>query len=198
MSTSFPNEYTAFLVFVFGGLSWTLLEYGIHRYLGHDARWRPNFFSHEHTRHHSEGNYFSPVWKKLLIALAVLAGLGVSTYVLIDWYGLIYMSGLVCAYLGYERFHYLHHISSGSSSYGRRMRRHHFYHHFSNPRMNHGVTTPLWDLVFGTYASIEHKIKVPRKLSMSWLINPITNEVYPEYSKWYELKGEARKSNPVE
>ena len=178
-----------------GAVTWTLIEYCVHRWLGHEARFRPNFFSYEHTRHHSEGNYFSPLWKKILVAVLVLSLLGVPAYYLLDWYGLIYISGLVAAYLTYEYFHYAHHVHPGATRYGRRMRRHHFYHHFSNPRANHGVTSTLWDHVFGTYEPVTKVIKVPRKLSMYWLIDPQSDEVYSEHAHWYVLMGRSTKKS---
>ena len=60
-----------------GVLTWTLLEYLIHRWMGHDRRFRRTPFGVEHVRHHIEGNYFAPTWKKLVaaaIAAAVLCG----------------------------------------------------------------------------------------------------------------------------
>jgi sterol desaturase/sphingolipid hydroxylase (fatty acid hydroxylase superfamily) len=35
-------------------------------------------------------------------------------------------------------------------------------------RTNHGVTSPLWDVVFGTYRA-PGTIRVPSRLCMSWL-----------------------------
>ena len=46
-----------------GVVSWSLLEYVIHRWLGHDGRFRGNPFGVEHVRHHAEGNYFAPTVK---------------------------------------------------------------------------------------------------------------------------------------
>ena len=51
-----------------GLLGWSFLEYMIHRFLGHDPRTRPNPFATEHVRHHIEGGYFAPSWKKALTA----------------------------------------------------------------------------------------------------------------------------------
>ena len=51
------------LAIVLGALTWTLLEYCAHRWLGHVHR--RNAFGAEHTRHHSQGDYFAPPWKKV-------------------------------------------------------------------------------------------------------------------------------------
>jgi len=39
-----------------GAASWTLLEYVIHRWGGHDRRFRRTPFGVEHIRHHIAGN----------------------------------------------------------------------------------------------------------------------------------------------
>ena len=54
-----------------GALTWSFLEYCIHRWLGHDRRFRKNVFAREHIRHHIEGNYFAPTWKKLVLTAAL-------------------------------------------------------------------------------------------------------------------------------
>ena len=72
------------LALVLGVFSWTFLEYVVHRWLGHDSRFRPNFFASEHTRHHSQGNYFAPAVKKIVTAPTTRIGirtLGVSSSV---------------------------------------------------------------------------------------------------------------------
>ena len=49
---------------IVGALTWSFLEYVIHRWLGHDRRFRGNPFGVEHIRHHAEGGYFAPNKKK--------------------------------------------------------------------------------------------------------------------------------------
>ena len=172
-----------------GVATWTLLEYVLHRFLGHDSRTQPNFFSREHTRHHGEGNYFAPAWKKgiaalaataLVAPLAIFAG-GVAA-------GSAYTAGLIGMYLAYEWVHLRAHTHPGIGAYGRFLRRHHFSHHFTDPKRNHGVTTPIWDLVFGTFAPAP-RIRVPRRLAMAWLVDPVTRELREASSGTYELVG---------
>lgn len=171
----------------FGVMSWTLFEYLLHRFLGHDRRTMPNFFSVEHTRHHSVGDYFAPTWKKALAAalfFAVAAPL--ASWLVGTALGLSYAGALVSMYVLYEFIHRRAHTHPGVSTYGRYVRRHHFYHHFENPRMNHGVTSPIWDLVFGTFERPE-RIRVPTKLKMAWLCDPETGQVRAPFARFYEL-----------
>jgi hypothetical protein len=53
---------------------------------------------------------------------------------------------------------------------------------------NHGVTTPVWDLVFGTYERVDGAVAVPRRLAMRWLCDE-HGEVRPEYAGDYRLVG---------
>jgi len=172
-----------------GILTWSLLEYCIHRWLGHDARFRPNLFEREHTHHHAAGDYFAPAWKKGLAALSVLVLVGAPGIYLAGFaVGGAYALGLASFYLFYEVVHRRAHTHEGIGAYGRWLRRHHFWHHFGDPRVNHGVTSPLWDIVFRTYRA-PNTIVVPAKLAMSWLIDPQTGEVRDVFASTYRLRG---------
>jgi len=184
------------LAFALGALTWSLLEYCIHRWLGHDRRFRPNLFAKEHVRHHIEGDYFAPSWKKGAAALAMVTVVsGPAVLIAGAAPGLAWVAGLVGFYLTYEVLHRREHTHAGFGPYGRWARRHHFYHHYVDARFNHGVTSPLWDLVFGTYRTAEI-ITVPRRLIMPWMGDPETG-IRPELAGTYALKGRrARSSAP--
>lgn len=172
-----------------GAFAWTFAEYALHRWLGHDPRLRPNPFASEHVRHHGEGNYFAPAWKKAASAAAVAAGLLVPAAAVAGrGAGLAFVAGFVGTYLAYEVVHRRQHTHPGFGPYGRWMRRHHFHHHFTNPRVNHGVTTPLWDFAFGTYRPAGF-IRVPAKLQMPWLADPATGRARAAWAEHYEIAG---------
>lgn len=154
-----------------GGLTWTLLEYLLHRFLGHQHR--HNVFAREHLRHHAEGNYFAPAWKKVAAAALFAALLGVPAAALVGArVGLGYVWSVIGAWLAYEWVHWWAHVHPGWTAYGRWVRRNHFSHHFHHPRQCHGVTSPIWDLAFGTWAAPPERIEVPERLAMPWLTDP--------------------------
>lgn len=171
-----------------GALTWSLLEYLIHRWMGHDRRFRRSPFGVEHVRHHIEGNYFAPTWKKL-IAAAIFAAVLLGPAIMIAGapIGGAYVAGVVGCFGVYEWLHRREHTHAGIGTYGRWARRHHFHHHFVDGRTNHGVTTPLWDLVFGTYET-PVVIPVPAKLCMAWLLDPETGDIRAEYAATYRLR----------
>jgi sterol desaturase/sphingolipid hydroxylase (fatty acid hydroxylase superfamily) len=169
-----------------GALCWTFLEYGLHRFLGHDRRTWPNAFASEQTRHHSEGDYFAPTWKKALVAIvavpvasAAAVGLGLQS-------GAIFGVSVVGMCVACEIAHRRAYTHRGSGAYGCYLRRHHFHHHFANPHSNYGVTSPLWDIAFGTWEK-PGRVRVPAKLRMRWLVDPRTGDVHADLAADYEL-----------
>ncbi len=172
-----------------GIMTWSFLEYVIHRWLGHDRRWvRKTVFGVEHTAHHSKGNYFAPWWKKALAAAAAMALALPLSVLVFGWsLGFIYSVSFASFYLVYELVHRSLHVWQGVGPYARWARRHHFFHHFHDPAKNHGVTSPLWDVVFGTFAS-PRQIHVPEKLAMRWLVDPATGDVRESLMADYALR----------
>ncbi|MBV71743.1 MAG: hypothetical protein CMH52_10425 [Myxococcales bacterium] len=173
--------------FLLGCFAWTFIEYGMHHWNGHLLKGRTRF-SREHLKHHSQQDYFSPVWRKIAVALTVTGAVVLVGQSLIGLVGAFaFASGIIVGYGVYEFFHWSCHAQAPTSGYGRWIRRHHFAHHFSNPRYNHGLTSPIWDLVFRTYKK-PGNIRVPRKRAMGWLIGE-DGALKPEFMGDYRLSG---------
>ncbi len=171
-----------------GAAGWSFSEYCIHRWLGHDRRFTGNLFGREHIAHHGKGDYFAPTYKKVAAAVAVAAVLiGPAILVAGPALGSAFVAGFVSFYGYYELLHRLEHVWEGFGAYGRWARRHHFHHHFHNPAMNHGVTSPIWDHVFGTY-EVPGVVAVPEKLKMRWLVDPATGEIHEHLQGAYSLR----------
>ncbi|RME51270.1 MAG: hypothetical protein D6795_08560 [Deltaproteobacteria bacterium] len=180
------------LFFAFGTLCWSFGEYALHNWVGHEGRGR-NEFSREHLRHHSEPGYFSPTPTKVRAALPVLSLIALGTIVAFGPSGGVgFTLGFGLAYAGYEVLHRRLHTHPPRTRYGAFLRKHHFFHHFGNPSLNHGVSSPIWDIVFGTYRK-PSRVIVPARHRFSWLCDPETGEVLPEYAAVYRLKPEGRR-----
>ena len=159
---------TFLITALLGSLAWTLTEYLVHRFDGHGFR----RLIPSHLLHHQDPLNYEVIHtpkSTLLLVIAIWTGLGALAG---GWlHALIFGTAFVLAYRYYEWLHDTLHESEPSNWYGRWARRHHFFHHFHDPRMNHGVTTSLWDVVFGTYHPVSEPIRVPRKLAMPWLLD---------------------------
>jgi sterol desaturase/sphingolipid hydroxylase (fatty acid hydroxylase superfamily) len=134
--------------FIAGAVVWTFAEYVLHRGLGH--RRAKNPFTVEHLRHHANPGYFAPSWKKAIAASSVLGLLAPPLFLAAGTVGLSGAVGFVLMYVVYEIIHRRLHTHPARTRYGEWCRRHHLHHHSRRARMNHGVTSPLWDWVFGT------------------------------------------------
>lgn len=152
---------------VSGAFAWTWLEYVLHRFAGHLPKGRIKV-SREHLAHHARTDYFSPALGKLALAAPVvsLAGLVAG-----PWFA----GGLAAGWLTYEVIHRRVHTHGPRSAYSRWACRHHLHHHFASPNMNHGVSTPLWDWLFGTYERPAPQLRVPRTQAarLPWLTEAV-------------------------
>jgi hypothetical protein len=170
-----------------GAFAWTLAEYGLHRVVFHELS-HAGLGAKEHRRHHAEPDYFAPAWQKALAALAASALLLPGSAFVGGWvFGAPFTAGFIATYLAYEVLHRRCHTHPPRGAYGRWRRRNHFAHHFADPRRGHGVTTPLWDHVFGTSLRLE-RVRVPRALAMRWLTDA-EGRVRPPFAADYELVG---------
>lgn len=173
-----------------GAFAWTGLEYALHRVVFHELS-GGSLGAREHRQHHAQPDYFAPAWQKALAALAVTALLLPAVSLAAGpAVGTSFTAGFIAMYLAYEVLHRRCHTHPPRGPYGRWRRRNHFAHHFVDPRRAHGVTTPIWDHVFGTRLSVE-RVRVPRRLAMRWLVDE-TGAVRAPYGRDYELVGRAR------
>ena len=179
---------THLLAFALGALGWTFAEYLIHRFDGHGMRGRTPF-SREHLAHHADSRSFAATWKKLLIAALVFPTMAYLGQGVVGEAGLPFAAGFIVMYGIYEVLHRRIHTHAPLNAWGEWARRHHLVHHHVAPKRNHGVTTSLWDHVFGTWQASE-QVRVPRKQAPAWMVEG--DEVLPAFRGTYRLAGRAR------
>lgn len=165
---------TTFLAsFVAGLFGWTLVEYAIHYWLGHLPKGRI-LISSEHLAHHRDILYFTPLRLKVRGAIPVLAGLLLAVGGTCGaTVGIGFVAAVAIGWTTYERLHRSIHVHGPRNAYGRWAARHHLSHHFGLPNANHGVTTPIWDVIFGTYLPVQ-RVRVPKSFeaAVPWLAGP--------------------------
>lgn len=172
------------ITFLCGMVFWTFMEYMLHRFFGHEFKFR-NKFRKEHQTHHHKRNYFTSNFDKVLSSI-IFGGLTliITYYSLGKVLSISFTSGFILMYLIYEYIHRTLHVQAPRNSYGRLLRRHHFYHHFKDEMMNHGVTTPFWDIVFRTYVKAQ-RVPINKKFKMDWLCEG--DIVREQYRSEYDL-----------
>jgi len=146
-----------FWLFPLGLFVWTLLEYGLHRFLFHiNFEFRnpkmSEFLNSSHLNHHIAPRDPDKLLVKPAFGLTVSAILFGFAYILSGsfFFASGIMAGIWAGFLYYEAVHYRVHLTTAPSGFIARQRRAHFYHHFTNREKCFGVTSPLWDYVFRT------------------------------------------------
>jgi sterol desaturase/sphingolipid hydroxylase (fatty acid hydroxylase superfamily) len=145
---------------VFAGiLSWTLAEYFLHRYVFHWYRDTPfgrrvHFLLH--GVHHEYPNDADRLVMPLLTSVP-LAIIFYTTFYFVFGVRLAepYYAGFAMGYLTYDGTHYAVHHFKQTSRIGKFLKRHHMLHHHADHEGGFGVSTPLWDYVFGTMPQVK-------------------------------------------
>ncbi len=163
-------NHSAALVLIGGGLAgWTLLEYLLHRFLFHFSYPRNSelacalwFLLHEvhHEYPHDRDRLVMP--PIVSITLAIMIGLPLRALAGPHAFGPLF-GGIIAGYLWYDLTHYAAHHWKPLTGWGRRRKSHHLRHHFKEPGSRFGVTTPLWDYVFGTMAASPAEVERKRE-----------------------------------
>jgi dihydroceramide fatty acyl 2-hydroxylase len=137
-----------------GVLLWTLTEYWLHRLVFH---WEPDHPLGSrlhfviHGVHHDHPN------DRLRLVMPPAVSIPLSALFL--WgFTLIFgtpaafpiFAGFIFGYLVYDYTHYHLHHHTPNTQLGKRLREQHMRHHFQDHRFGYGVSSPLWDVVFGT------------------------------------------------
>jgi sterol desaturase/sphingolipid hydroxylase (fatty acid hydroxylase superfamily) len=123
----------------------SLIEYLLHRYIFHGPR--QNMAQAGHLMHHGEPKAL--IGTPWLLTQAMWWSIAcVAVFVLRIPYALSFMAAFITGYVGYAIVH--HHIHHHSRlRWFKQLQIHHNIHH-RIPTVNYGVTSPLWDMVFGT------------------------------------------------
>ncbi|KAJ3031813.1 UNVERIFIED_CONTAM: fatty acid alpha-hydroxylase [Siphonaria sp. JEL0065] len=145
------------IFFAVGLLLWTFIEYSLHRFAFHLDEFLPDnqiaFTLHFllHGIHH-----FLPMDKMRLVmppALGLTLSLPVYHTVLSVFpVGInhIVIAGAYCGFMLYDMVHYHLHHARPFTAHLREMKTYHLDHHYKNANLGYGITSKLWDIVFGT------------------------------------------------
>jgi sterol desaturase/sphingolipid hydroxylase (fatty acid hydroxylase superfamily) len=138
---------------------WTVSEYTLHRYVFHfpakgEKMERIVFLFHgiHHAQPQIKTRLVMPPVVSIPLA-AVFFGLFYLIFAVIlkapQWFGSVF-SGFIVGYLIYDLTHYATHHFPMRSGYAKFIKRYHMQHHYKTPDQRFGVSSPLWDMVFGT------------------------------------------------
>jgi sterol desaturase/sphingolipid hydroxylase (fatty acid hydroxylase superfamily) len=151
------------VLFIVGFVVWTLTEYILHRYIFHwinESEFSKKFHYAVHGIHHDypkdKTRLVMPPVPSVIIAtlffLLFRLFLGMHVYA--------FFGGFLMGYLTYGMIHYSVHAIRPPKNRLAILWEHHNKHHFSTPDKAFGVSSLLWDIVFGTMPTKKSKQKV--------------------------------------
>jgi sterol desaturase/sphingolipid hydroxylase (fatty acid hydroxylase superfamily) len=146
--------------FLCGLFFWTFAEYMLHRFIFH---YEPSseIGKYLHFMMHGVHHDYPSDSKRLVMPPPVSIPLASLFFVFfslflggaVRW---IFFAGFIFGYICYDEIHYATHHAPMKSQFWLKIKHHHIRHHFLDPHRGYGVSSPLWDLVFGTqYAEKE-------------------------------------------
>ena len=147
------------IAFLLGMLVWTLNEYIMHRFVFHyepRGAWQEKIVFLFHGVHHAQPQLKTRLVMPPLVSVP-LAFLFYGIFSLLvgvligapQWVNPMF-SGFVAGYLIYDLTHYATHHLPMRWGFLKFLKRYHMQHHYKTPDQRFGVSSPLWDVVFGT------------------------------------------------
>jgi sterol desaturase/sphingolipid hydroxylase (fatty acid hydroxylase superfamily) len=148
------------LLFLGGMLFWSLFEYVMHRFIFHmvaESERGRKFIYVLHGNHHEfprdKERLFMPPVPSLIISslifLIMFAVMGNNV--------LVFFPGFMLGYLMYGTMHYAIHAWNPPFKWMKPLWRNHHLHHYKNEEQGFGVSSTLWDHVFGTMFNLKNE-----------------------------------------
>lgn len=146
------------LTFLSGMFFWSLFEYMIHRFVFHyvaESKRATRIVYIIHGNHHEyprdKERLFMPPVPSLLLASFVFGTMYYTGYIFgISSYVFAFFPGFILGYLIYGTMHYAIHAWNPPFKWMKALWRNHHLHHYKKNELGFGVSSTLWDHVFGT------------------------------------------------
>jgi sterol desaturase/sphingolipid hydroxylase (fatty acid hydroxylase superfamily) len=140
-------------LYLLGIFVWTLTEYLLHRFIFHyhphtESGKRLNYVLHgnHHEYPRDKERLFMPPVPSLIIA----SGFFCLFYLLMNKWVFAFFPGFILGYLIYGTMHYAIHAWNPPFKWMKGLWRNHHLHHYKHNDMGFGVSSTLWDHIFGT------------------------------------------------
>ena len=141
-------------LFFVGLFAWTLTEYFVHRFVFHFTP-KGAFLEWVHFTFHGVHHDYPNDSNRLVMPPAMSMPLGVIFYYLFKYFlgtAMVapFFVGMVFGYLCYDMLHYAIHHANFKGRYWNELKAHHLKHHFKDPESGYGVSSKVWDIIWGT------------------------------------------------
>lgn len=144
---------TSVLLFFAGWLTFSWVEYQVHRYVFHIdtySEWRKNFQYTVHGVHHEFPKDKDRLAMPPLLSVTIATVLLVLLRVVLGDYVFAFLPGFLVGYASYLLVHYIVHVYAPPKNIFRTLWINHSIHHYKDGDTLFGVSSPLWDHIYGT------------------------------------------------
>jgi sterol desaturase/sphingolipid hydroxylase (fatty acid hydroxylase superfamily) len=162
-----PLKKAAF-IFLGGIVFWTLAEYFLHRFVFHikvksESGKRFSYIVHGNHHHYprDKQRLFMPPFPSIVIALFFFF----SFYIFINNNAFAFFPGFMLGYLSYASMHYAIHAWHPPFKWLKPLWRNHHLHHYKNEDRGFGVSSTLWDHIFGTMFDLKNEKEDKEKVN---------------------------------
>ncbi|HMO61912.1 MAG TPA: sterol desaturase family protein [Ferruginibacter sp.] len=149
---------SVFLSFFAGILFWTFFEYIMHRFVFHliaESERLQKVVYVMHGNHHEyprdKERLFMPPLPSLILASVIFGTMFLmATLIGVTVFVFSFFAGFMLGYLMYGTMHYAIHAWNPPFKWMKPLWRNHHLHHYKQQERGFGVSSTLWDRVFGT------------------------------------------------
>lgn len=141
------------LLFIAGLLFFTFIEYLMHRYLYHmhpESEQGKKIAYTMHGVHHDYPKDKSRLAMPPVLSLILATVFFVIYRAVMGDYVFGFLAGFLMGYTAYLGIHYSIHAFKAPKNFLKILWEHHLIHHYQEQDRAYGVSSPLWDYVFGT------------------------------------------------
>jgi hypothetical protein len=150
--TDLPLSATIVLFFI-GWLTFTWVEYQVHRHVFHlptYTTWRQNFQYMVHGIHHEFPKDKDRLAMPPLLSITIATILLILLKLVLGDYVFAFLPGFLVGYACYLLIHYVVHVYAPPKNALKVLWRNHSIHHYKDGELLFGVSSPLWDHIYGT------------------------------------------------
>jgi 4-hydroxysphinganine ceramide fatty acyl 2-hydroxylase len=140
-------------LFLLGVLIWTFVEYIIHRYIFH---YQPKtaFGKQLHYIIHGVHHDYPNDARRLVMPPSISIPLAILFWALfaitLGRFAPALSAGFGFGYVCYDSIHYAIHHFEMKRGVSRWLKQYHLQHHYKDDHVGYGISSPLWDYIFGT------------------------------------------------
>lgn len=140
-------------MFFLGAISFTWVEYMVHRYIFHMStytKWREKFQYTVHGVHHEFPKDRERLAMPPLLSITLATLLLLLFRLVLGDLTFSFLPGFLVGYAYYLAVHYMVHVYQPPKNFLKILWVNHAVHHYKHGEYIFGVSSPLWDYIYGT------------------------------------------------